>query len=134
MCRWGRALPGTLRNTALLCSSTKFLQILTICGCLVYVPVRRPWWSQETVAVVTGANKGLGYEMVRRFAEDGLTVVLTARNSGRGTAALDALKAAGLKSVWFHPLDTLSSESIEALAVWLKTKFGGIDILVSVSG
>lgn len=72
--------------------------------------------------------------MVRRFAEDGLTVVLTARNSGRGTAALDALKAAGLKSVWFHPLDTLSSESIEALAVWLKTKFGGIDILVSVSG
>lgn len=91
----------------------------------------RPWWSKDTIAVVTGANKGIGYEIVRQLAEQGLTVVLTARDPGRGQAAIDALEADGQKNVWFHQLDVTSSDSVEALANWLKTQFGGIDILVS---
>lgn len=81
--------------------------------------------------MVTGANKGIGYELVRALADRGLTVVLTARDQGRGQAAVESLKAAGLKSVWFHQLDVVSSQSVDKLATWLKTQFGGIDILVS---
>ncbi|CAM6117940.1 unnamed protein product [Calypogeia fissa] len=90
-----------------------------------------PWWSKDTVAVVTGANKGVGYEIARLLAEQGLTVVLTARDVGRGQAAIDALNADGQKSIHFYPLDVKSLESVESLANWLKTTFGGIDILVN---
>jgi len=92
------------------------------------------WWSEDTVAVVTGSNKGIGYEIVRALAEKGLTVVLTARDQGRGQAAVDTLKAAGLKNIWFHTLDIQSPESVKALATWVKEKFGGLDILVNNAG
>lgn len=92
----------------------------------------RDWWSKDTIAVVTGANKGIGYEIVRQLAEKGLTVALTARDKSRGQAAVNALKAEGLNNVWLHQLDVESPESVQTLAKWLKSKFGGIDILVSV--
>ena len=41
------------------------------------------WWGPETVAVVTGANKGIGFEVARLLAAQGLTTVLTARNGER---------------------------------------------------
>lgn len=82
--------------------------------------------------MVTGANKGIGYEIVRRLAEEGVTVVLTARDQSRGQAAVEMLKAKGLDSIYFHQLIVDSPESVQALATWLKTKFGGIDILVSI--
>ncbi|CAM6091824.1 unnamed protein product [Calypogeia fissa] len=94
----------------------------------------KPWWSKETVAVVTGANKGIGYEIVRQLAEKGVTVVLTARGQSRGQAAVDALKAQGLESIWFHQLDVTSPESVQTLATWLKNTFGGTDILVNNAG
>ncbi|CAM6089919.1 unnamed protein product [Calypogeia fissa] len=94
----------------------------------------RPWWSKDTIAVVTGANKGLGFEIVRLLAEQGLTVVLTARDSERGQEAVDELKKNGQKSVCFHQLDVESKESVETIAAWLKSKFGGIDILVNNAG
>ncbi|CAM6092369.1 unnamed protein product [Calypogeia fissa] len=92
------------------------------------------WWSKDTVAVVTGANKGTGYKIARQLAQQGVTVALTARDHGRGQAAVDALKKEGLESVCFHQLDVLSSESVETLATWLKDKFGGFDILVNNAG
>ncbi|CAM6100495.1 unnamed protein product [Calypogeia fissa] len=94
----------------------------------------KPWWSKDTIAVVTGANKGLGFEIVRLLAEQGLTVVLTARDSGKGQEAVDELKKDGQKSVCFHQLDVESKESVETIAAWLKSKFGGIDILVNNAG
>ncbi|CAM6123191.1 unnamed protein product [Calypogeia fissa] len=92
------------------------------------------WWSKDTVAVVTGSNKGIGFEIVRGLAKNGVTTVLTARDNGRGQAAADSLKAQGLNSVIFHQLDVTSAESIDNLAVWLKEKFGGLDILVNNAG
>jgi short-subunit dehydrogenase len=44
------------------------------------------------VAVVTGANKGIGFEIVRQLAKEGITVVLTARDATRGKEALESLK------------------------------------------
>ncbi len=83
------------------------------------------------MAVVTGANKGIGLEIVRQFAKEGITVVLTARDATRGNEALESLKSQGLHNVNFHPLDVDSQESILALAEWLHKTYGGIDILVS---
>jgi carbonyl reductase 1 len=92
------------------------------------------WWSKDTVAVVTGANKGIGFEIVRQLAKEGITVVLTARDATRGEKALESLKSQGLHNVNFHPLDVTSQESILALANWLRETYGGIDILINNAG
>ncbi|CAM6047998.1 unnamed protein product, partial [Sphagnum compactum] len=89
------------------------------------------WWSKDTVAVVTGANKGIGFEIVRQLAKEGITVVLTARDATRGEEALESLKSQGLHNVNFHLLDVTSQESILALANWLRETYGGIDILIN---
>ncbi|CAK9857547.1 unnamed protein product [Sphagnum jensenii] len=92
------------------------------------------WWSKDTVAVVTGANKGLGFGIVRQLAKEGITVVLTARDATRGNVALESLKSQGLHNVNFHPLDVASQVSILALAEWLHKTYGGIDILINNAG
>ncbi|KAH9558810.1 hypothetical protein CY35_06G026800 [Sphagnum magellanicum] len=92
------------------------------------------WWSKDTVAVVTGANKGIGLEIVRQLAKEGITVVLTARDETRGKEALESLKSQELHNVNFHPLDVTSQESILALADWLRKTYGGIDILINNAG
>ncbi|KAE8713571.1 cysteine synthase [Hibiscus syriacus] len=89
------------------------------------------WWSKETVAVVTGANKGIGFAVVKRFAELGLTVVLTARDVGRGNKATETLREQGLHNVHFFPLDVSSPASINAFVSWLRVTFQGLDILVN---
>ncbi|MQL86958.1 hypothetical protein Taro_019498 [Colocasia esculenta] len=88
------------------------------------------WWSEETVAVVTGANKGIGLEIVRRLAELGVTVVLTSRDVGRGLAAAEQLRDRGLFRVEFCRLDVAEEASIDAFVTWLRRKFGFLDILV----
>lgn len=92
-----------------------------------YVP---RWWSSETVAVVTGANRGIGFEIVRQLADHGLTVVLTSRESSAGAEAANVLQESGL-SVVFHQLDVLDSLSIKQFTEWIQQTYGGIDILVS---
>lgn len=92
------------------------------------------WWSKATVAVVTGGNKGLGLEIVRKLAQQELTVVLTARDPEKGLNALQTLKSEGLQSVVFHQLDVTSSSSVEALAAWVRQEFDGLDILVNNAG
>ncbi|MCI61045.1 (+)-neomenthol dehydrogenase-like, partial [Trifolium medium] len=51
------------------------------------------WWTKETVAVVTGGNKGIGLALVKRLAELGLSVVLTARDKQNGEDAVEAIRA-----------------------------------------
>ncbi|XP_073013552.1 (+)-neomenthol dehydrogenase [Typha latifolia] len=89
-----------------------------------------PWWSKETVAVVTGANKGIGFALVRRLAELGLTVVLTARDGRKGMEAVELLRREGL-SVAFCRLDISDPPSIAVFVSWLRKEFGGLDILVN---
>jgi NAD(P)-dependent dehydrogenase (short-subunit alcohol dehydrogenase family) len=85
------------------------------------------------VALVTGGNRGLGLQIVRQLAKEGLTVVLTARDPDKGVEALELLKAEGLHTVVFHQLDVTNSVSVEELANWLRKEFGGLDILVCIS-
>ncbi|KAK7362712.1 hypothetical protein VNO77_04833 [Canavalia gladiata] len=94
------------------------------------------WWSKETVAVVTGGNKGIGFALVKRFAELGLNVVLTARDIQRGEAALETLREQGLAShVHFLLLDVSDPLSVSSFASSFQAKFGAtLDILVNNAG
>ncbi|XVF04997.1 hypothetical protein REPUB_Repub05bG0131800 [Reevesia pubescens] len=82
-------------------------------------------------AVVTGANKGIGLEIARQLASQGITVVLTARNENRGKEATSKLQELGLSNLIFHQFDVLDPISIELLAKFLGQKFGRLDILLS---
>ncbi|XP_058182604.1 (+)-neomenthol dehydrogenase isoform X2 [Rhododendron vialii] len=91
------------------------------------------WWSKDTVAIVTGANKGIGFALVKRFAELGLSVILTARDNGRGLEAVEALVAQGLH-VHFFRLDVSDPASIQSFVSWFKDRFSALDILVNNAG
>lgn len=88
------------------------------------------WWSSETIAVVTGANRGIGFEIVRQLAMHGITVVLTSRDSAVGEEATKVLQEGGL-DVYFHQLDVLDPSSITQFGDWIKETYGGIDVLVN---
>ncbi|XP_050873387.1 (+)-neomenthol dehydrogenase isoform X8 [Lathyrus oleraceus] len=86
-------------------------------------------------AVVTGSNKGIGFEIVKQLASSGIKVVLTARDEQRGLQALETLKASGLShSVVFHQLDVADATSVATLADFVKSQFGKLDILVNNAG
>ncbi|KAL8495322.1 hypothetical protein ACS0TY_019467 [Phlomoides rotata] len=88
-------------------------------------------------ALVTGANKGIGFEICRQLASRGVLVILTSRSEERGIEARDRLKELiGLNSekVDFHQLDVVDHASIAAAAEFVKTKYGRIDILVNNAG
>ncbi|XP_028279927.1 carbonyl reductase [NADPH] 1-like [Parambassis ranga] len=86
------------------------------------------------VAVVTGSNKGIGLAIVRalckQFQGD---VYLTARDVGRGQAAVESLASEGLKPL-FHQLNVSDVNSITTAAAFFKDKYGGVDILVNNAG
>ncbi|KAG7033465.1 Short-chain dehydrogenase/reductase 2b, partial [Cucurbita argyrosperma subsp. argyrosperma] len=81
--------------------------------------------------VVTGANKGIGFETAKQLASRGINVVLTARNEQRGLEAVSKLHEIGLSNVVFHQLDVLDPVSIHSLAEFIADKFGRLDILLS---
>uniref|UniRef100_M0ZG26 Carbonyl reductase n=1 Tax=Solanum tuberosum TaxID=4113 RepID=M0ZG26_SOLTU len=86
-------------------------------------------------AVVTGANKGIGFEICRQLASHGVLVILGARDEKRGIEALEKLKGFGLaENVVFHQLDVVDNSSIDSLAEFIKIKFGRLDILVNNAG
>lgn len=91
------------------------------------------WWCMETVAVVTGSNRGIGYEIVRQLAVHGMTVVLTSRDITKGQEAVKTLQQEGLLVV-FHQLDILNDASIKIFAEWIVNTYGGLDILVNNAG
>nr|POE97491.1 carbonyl reductase [nadph] 1 [Quercus suber] len=87
------------------------------------------WWSKDTVAIVTGANKGIGFAMVKRLAQLGLTVILTARDIEKGHKAIEELRNQGLDDVHFFRLDVSEPASINTFVSWFARIFGALDIL-----
>ncbi|PSS04154.1 Salutaridine reductase [Actinidia chinensis var. chinensis] len=88
----------------------------------------------KRVALVTGASKGIGLEICRQLASNGVKVLLTARDEKRGLEALQKLKVSGLSDVSFHQLDVTDQTSVACLADFIETKFKKLDILVNNAG
>jgi len=84
------------------------------------------------IAVVTGATSGLGLSTSRELAAHGAHVVMTARDPGRGEAAIASVRAAvPSASVEVRPLDTSSLASVRAFAqAWT----GPLDLLINNAG
>jgi len=82
------------------------------------------------VAVVTGANRGIGFEVCRQLAHNGFTVVLTARDEGKGRKAAADLVEEKLP-VEFFLLDVTNQQHLHSLADFLEKKFGHVDVLVN---
>ena len=92
-------------------------------------------WDSGTVALVTGSNKGIGYQVARLFAEQGLSVVITARNPDLGNAAVAQLKQAVPEATArFYQLDITDANSVSACAAQVEKDFGKLDILVNNAG
>ena len=89
--------------------------------------------SSKKIALVTGANKGIGFETVRQLAAKDITVLLAARDEKRGNEAVNKLKGEGL-DVQFLQLDVNDTASQENTAKFIADKFGKLDILVNNAG
>lgn len=87
----------------------------------------------QKIALVTGANKGLGFETSRRLAEQGMLVLMGARSATKGRKAAKELRQAGL-STEFIRLDVTKPEQIREAAGVIAKRFGRLDILVNNAG
>ena len=85
--------------------------------------------AENKVALVTGANKGIGYEVARQLAAAGATVLLGARDAEIGKAAAHALKKEGAR-VRFVSIDLTRLPTIKAAAESIGGEYGKLDILV----
>lgn len=85
------------------------------------------------VALVTGANKGIGFETVRQLARQGITTLLGARREEPGREAAAKLQDEGL-DVHFLSLDVDDLDSHEAARRFIEEKFGKLDILINNAG
>jgi NAD(P)-dependent dehydrogenase (short-subunit alcohol dehydrogenase family) len=85
------------------------------------------------IALVTGANKGIGKEISRQLAAKDVFVFMGARNKERGEAAVVELRSQGLP-VEFIPLDVTSQVSVDAARAKLEQAHGRLDILVNNAG
>ena len=88
---------------------------------------------EKRLAVVTGANRGIGLEVARQLARKGLRVILTSRDQKRGLEAQKALAKEGFEVFW-HELDVTRRRSVAALARYLSKEHGRADVLVNNAG
>ncbi len=82
------------------------------------------------VALVTGANKGIGYEVAKQLAQHNIKVLLGARDEVSGRAAASQLRGESL-DVSYIRLDISNPEDIEAVEKYIGQEFGKLDILVN---
>lgn len=89
--------------------------------------------SSDRTALVTGANKGIGFEIARQLGARGLHVFVTARNRTRGHQAVAKLIAGGARAT-FVLLDVSDQKSINAMATTLGRATDRLDVLVNNAG
>lgn len=87
----------------------------------------------ERIALVTGANRGIGYEICKQLARAGVKVVMSARDGTKGAAAARRLEKSGT-AVSFLQLDVTDERSIAGAMAWIAKTFGRLDILVNNAG
>lgn len=85
------------------------------------------------VALITGANKGLGFGIARKLSKQGITVLIAARNEEKGKEAVNKLHLEGIDA-HFIPLDVSDRSTIESACSAIAERFGKLDILVNNAG
>jgi NAD(P)-dependent dehydrogenase (short-subunit alcohol dehydrogenase family) len=83
---------------------------------------------EKKTAIVTGANRGIGFEIAKQLAENNFNVIIAARNLKEGNAAAEKMGA------HFLQLDLSDEKSIASFPSRLKENFGKIDVLVNNAG
>jgi len=86
--------------------------------------------SNTKIALITGANKGIGLETARQLAALGYEVVIGARKPAEGRAAAASIGA----NAHFLPIDMSNPATFSAAATWIEDKFGHLDVLVNNAG
>jgi NAD(P)-dependent dehydrogenase (short-subunit alcohol dehydrogenase family) len=89
--------------------------------------------TEKTIALVTGANKGIGYEIAAGLAALGWSVGIGARNDERREAAVEKLRAGGADAFGV-PLDVTDDASVAAAAALVEERDGRLDVLVNNAG
>jgi len=89
--------------------------------------------ASQRIALVTGANRGIGLEIARGLGREGLTVVLGARSQASGEEAARMLDVEGLSAV-AETLDVSDAKSIERAVAAVLSRFGRLDALVNNAG
>ena len=92
--------------------------------------------NELRIAIVTGGNKGIGYETVRGLIKSKSfdKIYLTSRNTKLGHMAVEKLNAEESTTLCYHQLDVSSMDSINNFAVYIKEKYGGVQALVQNAG
>jgi len=87
----------------------------------------------EKIALITGANKGIGFEIARQLGEQGSVVLVGARDEVRGKVAADSLASRGIAAVplWIDVTDPASAADA---AIQIEQRYGRLDILVNNAG
>lgn len=95
--------------------------------------VDREEMTEGRIVLVSGANRGIGFEIARQLGQFGLTVLLGARDTVRGEEAAGKLRDEGLS---VHPvqLDVSSDESVRRLRELVEREYGRLDVLVNNAG
>ncbi|MGE6832804.1 SDR family oxidoreductase [Priestia megaterium] len=89
--------------------------------------------KHNKVALVTGGNRGIGYELVRQLAMDGFKVILTSRNSETGHEAVQKLKDSHL-DVSYVVMDISNEARILKAAAIVNEQYGRLDVLINNAG
>lgn len=89
--------------------------------------------TTNTIALITGANKGLGFGIARELGKQGITVLIAARDKKKGREAIDKLQSEGIEA-HFIQLDVSDRSTIESASKAIAEQFGKLDILVNNAG
>jgi NAD(P)-dependent dehydrogenase (short-subunit alcohol dehydrogenase family) len=85
------------------------------------------------VALITGANKGIGFEIARQLGAQGMIVLVGARDRARGEEAVERLQFEGVEASAIH-LDVTDQVTIDAAASYIDKTYGKLDVLVNNAG
>lgn len=88
--------------------------------------------TDQKIALVTGANRGIGYSVAKGLLEKGIAVIITSRSIDDGKKAVKDLSQYG--SAHYHQLDVTDAESMKNCIAFAKAEFGKLDILINNAG
>jgi NAD(P)-dependent dehydrogenase (short-subunit alcohol dehydrogenase family) len=89
--------------------------------------------TSKTVSLITGANKGIGFEIARKLGSMGHIVLVGSRDKKRGRVATDQLRAAGVDA-HLMLLDVTHQPSIVRTMSYIEQEYGRLDVLVNNAG